>query len=262
MKQQIKNSLAIASLFLLGLLYIWHFGASLHEVCPAAAVCAGPLCIEKGEVFFSSGMIFFAVIVVASVFFGRFFCGWLCPVGLLQKIIFSIRSHFFKKRFNYSHKIHLLFVFLKYSLSMILLVVIFYSGKMVTVDYCPVYLIAGFNVFGLVWPAVIVLAATVIGTLFIRRFFCRYLCPLSVFFEFSIWLGHKLNLSRELVRSHATCTNCKVCDKHCPAGIRVSEKKDGKTTFCLSCGECINRCPQNKKGKKTLHFTRYRITKS
>jgi len=261
MKQKIKNSLAVLSLFLLGVLYIWHFGASLHEVCPAAAVCAGPLCLEKGEMFFSSGMIFFAVVVIASVFFSRIFCGWLCPVGLMQKIIFSVHSHFYKKRIHYPHKVHIFFVGLKYLLTALLVIAIFYTGKMVTVDFCPVYLIAGFNIFGFVWPALIVLSAIIIGTLFIRRFFCRYLCPLSVFFELSIWLGHKLKLSSQIIRSQEHCTNCKVCDKHCPAGIKISDKKDGKTTFCLACRECTNRCPQNKKGKKTLHFIRCRITK-
>lgn len=253
MKQQIKNSLAITSLFLLGLLYIWHFGASLHEVCPAAAVCAGSLCIEKGELFFSSGMIFFAVVAVASVFFSRIFCGWLCPVGLLQRIIFSLRLKLFKKKITYSHKVHLALLGFKYLLTLILILAIFYTGKMITVDYCPVYLLAGFNVFGIVWPALIVFLVLIIGTLFIRRFFCRYLCPLSVFFELSIWLGHKLNLSKSMVRDKKHCTDCKVCEMHCPAGIKITQNEVGNMVFCLACRECMLKCPQNKKGKKVLY---------
>lgn len=244
----------ISMLFLLGCLYIWHFGVSLHEVCPAVAVCAGPICLENQQLYFTNGLIFFAVIVITSLMFTRYFCGWVCPVGLFQKILYSIRNKITKKKVVISHKLHLTLVFFKYLLTIVILIGIFYTNKMLTVDYCPVYLFAGWNKIPAALPAVILLTIIIIVTLFIRRFFCRYLCPLSVFFEISIWLGHKLKISRTMKRNVEHCTNCKVCEIQCPVGIKMTEHETNDTIFCIACGACMQHCPKNKKNIKTLYI--------
>ena len=75
--------------------------------------------------------------------------------------------------------------------------------------------------------------AIVAGSIFLYRFFCRFLCPLGalygLFNKISL-LGIKLDKPK--------CTDCGMCQAKCKMDIRhVGD------TECISCGECISSCP-------------------
>ena len=84
-----------------------------------------------------------------------------------------------------------------------------------------------------------------IGSIFIYRIFCRFICPLGaiygLFNKFSL-LGVKVN--------NDTCINCGKCIKECKMDInKVGDHE------CINCGECISVCPTNAiqwKGKKFI----------
>ena len=79
----------------------------------------------------------------------------------------------------------------------------------------------------------VVLMAVVIGSIFLYRFFCRFLCPLGalygLFNRISL-LGIKLEKPK--------CTDCGACLTKCKMDIRHVGDAE-----CISCGECMSACP-------------------
>lgn len=91
----------------------------------------------------------------------------------------------------------------------------------------------------------VVLIATLIGSLLYDRFFCKYLCPMGAFYG----IISKLSPSK-ITRNENTCVNCGICNKNCPVNIKVSEQKEIKSAECINCQSCILSCPKNN----TLEF--------
>jgi polyferredoxin len=83
------------------------------------------------------------------------------------------------------------------------------------------------------------------------------ICSIAYFLEFYSMRSKTLPLFR-IKRNTGICTNCKLCTRHCPQAISVSEELDVKHIDCHLCGDCIHVCPEkgaltiNKKGNNWL----------
>ncbi len=76
-----------------------------------------------------------------------------------------------------------------------------------------------------------------------NRAFCKYVCPVSVFFKVS----SRFTILR--IKGNAkACTNCNSCVKKCPMGIDIPSyiKADRRVTSmeCIMCLNCIPACPK------------------
>ncbi|MBQ4423645.1 MAG: 4Fe-4S binding protein [Clostridia bacterium] len=189
---------------------------------------------------------------------GRWICGWLCPFGWVQDLVYRIP--FFKKirTFRYDRVLR----YLKYAVLGVLAVglPLFSALKGVLVPWfckllCPSgTLFAGvpavlagggaLRVGFLFWWKIGVLLALLVLALLISRPFCRYLCPLGAIYG----LFNRIALTR-LDFSPASCVSCGRCEAVCAMGI------DPKTQFdsaeCIRCGRCSRACPT---GSLSLRF--------
>ena len=84
-----------------------------------------------------------------------------------------------------------------------------------------------------------VLLAITVGSLFVGRFFCRYLCPLGALF--AVVSGKRLYKIR---RQSDSCTNCGLCTRSCSMGIRIPEKNAVISGECIQCMQCLSLCPK------------------
>ena len=80
-----------------------------------------------------------------------------------------------------------------------------------------------------------VLIVIVLVSLLIPRPFCRYLCPLGVFYG----LFNRVALIR--IDKKETCISCNACSSVCTMGI--DPKKEYNSVECIRCGACVNSCP-------------------
>jgi len=48
----------------------------------------------------------FGLVIVMSLFLGRFFCGWICPFGLYMDLMIRVRKTFRKPHLNFSEKMN------------------------------------------------------------------------------------------------------------------------------------------------------------
>lgn len=183
---------------------------------------------------------------------GRFVCGFLCPFGLFQDLLYKIP--FIKKirtfkgdRFLRKLKYVFLIVF---SILMPLFIVDFigqgapYFCKLV----CPVGTLEGgiplvlLNKgmreavgFLYIWKNII-LIIIIILSIIIYRPFCKYICPLgalySVFNPISIY-RYRLDYDK--------CVNCGVCSKVCK--MQCNPVKNFNSLECIRCRQCEKACP-------------------
>jgi ferredoxin-type protein NapH len=124
-----------------------------------------------------------------------------------------------------------------------------------------------FNYIGLnIWQyiAIVFVGLTLVGSFFIRRFWCRF-CPtgasLAVVNRFN---GFKWAPLLHIEKDEEKCTKCGVCKRVCQVQMPdVYEQKGGRinTSMCMLCLRCTEMCPyedalQVKLGNKTIFKSR------
>ena len=91
---------------------------------------------------------------------------------------------------------------------------------------------------GLIFILVFFLA--LIGLERIRpRFWCRYLCPAGAWFG----LASRLPFWRRTTRG---CTQCGACFQACPTGALTDSGRSARHRECLTCLACVHACPLDR----------------
>lgn len=189
-----------------------------------------------------------AVPLVTTLIWGRFFCGWICPLGAVQELI-----HFKKIKLPpYFPTIDRTLKFLKYSILAFLTYLAVKTGLNIFCQYEPFK--ALFNFQG-DFITIILLVITLLASVFIQRPFCRYLCPFGAILSFiSRFALYKTRLDS------ASCVGCGVCAKNCPMDalkLAGSERKTPVINYseCIQCGISMNKCRFNALKTRSLFKT-------
>jgi len=222
-----------------------------------------------------------AVILGTGLVAGRALCAWACPMGLLQDIMTIIPI----KRIRFSGSTAKQLKDVKYAVfGVSMLWSLYIASKRYTSaqlaaayhfeDDYPHWQTADspFSIFspaatlfayipwmalwnpkvlltgGLIgWIKIILAVATLVASVFVPRFFCRYVCPLAVCFE--PFAKHKIlriarakNVSLEKFN--------KIMNNVCPMGVEQSTKElkglDAEyitSSSCIHCGRCVSASP-------------------
>jgi len=83
-----------------------------------------------------------------------------------------------------------------------------------------------------------VLGVLVVGSVFVRDLWCRYLCPYGALVGV---LGRFAPL--KITRDADICTDCQSCTKACPARLPVHTMNRVASIECTSCQDCVVACP-------------------
>ena len=214
--------------------------------CPGA-IAACPLGSLQNALIASDTRLpayIFGIIILFGLTLGRTICGWLCPIGLGQELLYKIKTPKVKKS-----KITRIFSYFKYVLLVVLVVII--PLTVAIPGFCEYVCPAGTFEGGiglLVHPSnedmlaelgplftwkFTLLVLIVAASIFFFRFFCRFLCPLGALYGFFCriaLLGVKLDKTK--------CTNCGMCITACKMDIKHVGDHE-----CIQCGACIAVCP-------------------
>jgi len=118
-------------------------------------------------------------LVVGILIIGKLFCSYICPIGLITewfgKLGKKLHLHFLLPkvvdRFFRIFKYALLFFVLYYTVT---------SSELFCRKFEPYFGMAtGFKHDVVLWWSLTAVALTILGSIFIKQFWCKYLCPLG-----------------------------------------------------------------------------------
>lgn len=179
------------------------------------------------------------VLLLGAVLAGRFLCGWMCPIGTVQEIIYNNRLRKFgiPKPFRY----------LKFFVLGLLVIAFPYAmgeASYGTAGYVCTYCPASTMMWGLPrvllgmnWPdawALVVLGVMLAAMLVTFRPICSMLCPIGAIYG----LANRISLFSIKVDKDK-CTECNLCRKSCPTGVGpLDDPRQQECFYCLDCLKC------------------------
>lgn len=182
---------------------------------------------------------------------GRYICGWLCPFGLIQELLYKIPTA--KLRWN---KKNSFLRFVKYGILVIFVIllpafVVDFTG-LGAPAFCKYICPAGTLEAGV--PLILtnpqlqavagvlfnwklfLLFVTIIMSVIIFRPFCYVVCPLGAIYAFF----NKISLYQIKVDKQS-CTSCQACARVCKMNVYIAENPT--SAECIRCGDCVADCP-------------------
>ena len=220
--------------------------------CPGAAFACplGSLQNALGSLNKNIGFYVLGILLLYAMLLGRTICGWLCPMGLIQELIYKLPTPKIKKN-RLTRKLS----YLKYAILAVFAIIIpVYWGLLRGVPVpgfckyiCPVGTLEGaialipantpwLSMLGPIFTGkFIIMVAVLLACIFCYRSFCRFLCPLGaiygLFNSVSI-IGVKVDSGR--------CNNCGACVRNCKMDVkRVGDHE------CIHCAQCERFCNQH-----------------
>jgi len=212
----------------------------------------------------AAGVVLALFSAILTLFLGRVFCGWFCPLGTLQQLtawLFApkarkeaIRIHEYKRGQRVKYWILAFFfasalagslqvgwldpiplVTRSFALAVWPLADLATRPFLSLLGAAPVYP-SGTPGFQGAWFIALLFLAVLAASAWIPRFFCRWLCPLGALLGvLSRWAPFRIRRWAE------DCIGCRACVAGCQGGadpdgeIRASE--------CMVCMNCLDPCP-------------------
>lgn len=222
--------------------------------CPGAlgSCPIGSLQAVLGSPKFQMSFYVVGFFLFTGAILGRVVCGFLCPFGLVQDLLYKIP--FFAKCKNMPG--HKGLVWIKYvvlALMVVILPMFAVNAYGISDPWFCKYLCPSGTLFGgipliatndglqqalgglFIWK-MSVLLVILVWSLWVYRPFCKYLCPLGAIYG---WFN-PIALSRFQMDKEA-CIDCKKCKAACPMDIPVYAKPN--SAECIKCGKCLQACP-------------------
>ena len=191
-----------------------------------------------------AGMFMLIAFLAISWMYRKAFCSWICPVGTISEWLWQGGEAIFGRTFALPRWFDVPLRSLKY---------ILFGLFAYVVVAMPVPEIRAFltSPYGLVADvkmldffrhmgrtAAIVVALLVVLSVFVKNFWCRFLCP------YGAMLGLVALVSPARIRRNPdACIDCAKCAKACPAGLPVDTALSIRSAECNACMSCISVCP-------------------
>lgn len=232
MRQKTRRILLVVSLLL--------FVMTMNYFSPYVVIDGALSGIVTGS------LITFSLMFLTSLFLGRAWCAWLCPMGGLAEILLPVNP----KKVN-AKRLRIV----RYSV----------FGLWFSI-LCASFVVAGgikgINLLHLTERGVsvdepikyityllVVLVFFALTILIGRRGACHGICWMSPFMEAGSKISEAMKLPRlRVVSEPDKCIACHRCDAVCPMSIQVSEAmKQGsiRSTDCIQCANCVDECPKS-----------------
>ncbi len=233
--------------------------------CPAA-VGACPLGSLQNALASSgnrAGYYVFGIIMLWGLMLGRTICGWMCPCGLIQELLYKIPTPKIRKS-RITHALS----YLKYFLLVVFAIAIpllygLRHGRAVPgfcKFICPAGTLEGamgllanpantgfFKMLGIFFTRKFVIMMLIfVACIFCYRSFCRFICPLGAIYS----MFNRLALVGVRVDANR-CMHCGACAMNCKMDVRHVGDRE-----CINCAKCMDVCRHDaislKAGKITL----------
>ena len=227
--------------------------------CPAARLACpiGAMQAVSGSMNFKLSFYVIGFVLALGVVFGRAICGFFCPFGLIQELIYKIP---FPKK-----KLWKWLTYVKYVLLAVFVIImpvtmvneLGMSSPAFCEYICPAGTLEGgipllsthpelrATLGALFSVKACILIITLIGCLSVCRFFCKVMCPLGAIYG----LLNKVSIYH-MECNKKTCVSCGKCHNICP--MDVDPVKNPNSAECIRCGKCVASCPKESLALKFI----------
>lgn len=223
---------------------------------------------EFMETLFMGGGAGFIIILILTIFFGRVYCSFLCPLGAMQDVVIRLKAQSSKLNAKYSKPL----AWLHYSVAGIVLLLMVIGievgvnlldpfanfGRIIVNVIKPAvipaisalsYLLSTFDI-NIVKPQVLhalsmsvlvytsvflggLIAASILG----NRIYCNTLCPVGGILSFvSRKSVYKIRIDTE------KCAECGNCEQVCKSNCIDYKNKSVDFSRCVACFNCLGTC--------------------
>ena len=219
--------------------------------CPAAVTSCpiGALQLFVAGAKQSVSLFVAGFLLSIGVVFGRFICGYVCPMGLLQDLIYKIKAPKLRVGLRYTR-------YIKYAVLLIFVVYLPFAVRHELSGLGDPWFCKYLCPSGMIFASVpilavneslrellgvqfviktVVTAGVLVAAVFVFRFFCRVLCPLGAFYSFFNPIAVVgMNCDK------AKCLKCGKCAEIC--NVRINPSVRPNSPECIRCGDCLNAC--------------------
>lgn len=179
--------------------------------------------------------ILWSFVAVTTLLWGRgVYCGWLCPFGALQELMYRVGQRLKLRAFEFPEVVHERLWAVKYIILLGLFGVslqsLVMSERLAEVEPFKTAITLR---FAREWSFVLYAGGLVLFSMFNRKFYCRYVCPLGAALTFPgrfrifDWLRRRKECGRP----------CRICSIECEVrAIReTGEINPNECHYCLDC---------------------------
>ena len=198
------------------------------------------------------------LLLVGVILLSKLFCAFICPVGTISEWLGSLGEKL-KIRFTITGITDKLLRSLKYILLFVTLYITLQSNELFCKKFDPYYALAsGFDSDVVIMWAIIALVVVIFGSVFIRLFWCKYLCPLgaiSNIFKFTLFFVAVIAAYLILLKSGISISYVYPLAVACAGGFIIELLGQKSRIFpvakitrnensCTNCLLCTKKCPQ------------------
>ena len=239
-RQLIRKRLTYISFFLFPVTFVYFSPYVIVDATAKGIICGS--------------FIIFILLFLGSLFLGRAFCSWTCPLGGAQEILSPLKTKIAKKG-----KLIKWFIWVPWIIAIIILA--FRQGGYREIDpfYRTTYGFSLGNIYTLI--AYLAILSLLLITFFAigKRSFCRHICWIAPFMILGTEIQKLLKTpSLKLVRTDNACNNCKRCTNNCLMGLDVTHMitiNKMENSECILCGNCADVCRKECIKLKFKYFT-------
>jgi polyferredoxin len=220
-----------------------------------------------------------AVFAILVAIFGKAWCGWICPFGLIQDWLSMLRKKLGLRERILPASTRGRLAYLRYGLlGYLVLVPPLVTAGVLPADFylpfcniCPgkallplfaretKYLALNLDnavTLGFSLALLTITGAMLVGMFFKERLFCLF-CPLLAL----IYLLKPLTMAG-LAKTPSSCVGCGSCSRACPMDIAKIEEDtaDVQSGECLNCLRCMEACPS--RGALNVKFLKLKLVSS
>ena len=225
-------------------------------------------------------VVILGVLLLLTLLFGRVYCSFICPLGILQDIVFRIRRWLARRFLKFSRPVP----WMRYGVLALLAACCVMGLAGLSLNWLDPYSIFGRIMYVLAWPAaiwsnnllaadsssadlvqmdyfpaafpVLLASAGMLGLVAVMsawkgRLYCNTVCPVGTF----LGLLSRISLFR-LGFDPASCKKCGKCVKSCKAQCLNLKEYKIDSSRCVACYDCVRSCSEG--GIRYRWFTRVR----